>query len=397
MIEHWDNKTLGEICYKITDGSHNPPKGVANSKFLMLSSKNIFNDLINFDSPRFLKEPDFIKENKRTNIKPNDVLLTIVGTIGRVAVVPESIGKISLQRSVSVLKPNGKVIDSRFLMFLLQSKLKQLSSKSRGVAQKGIYLRQIREFPVALPSIPEQKHIVKILDKAFVAIDKAKANAEKNLQNSRELFDSYLNKVFTNPGEDWKEKSLKDISTEFGRGKSKHRPRNDRKLYGGKYPFIQTGNIRNSNHLIMNYSQTYNEVGLSQSKLWPKGTICITIAANIAETGILNFDSCFPDSVIGLVVDEEKTNIKFVEYLLQSFKTFLQAKGKGSAQDNINLATFENQLFPFPDLSLQKKIVIKLDALSNEIKKLESHYQRKLNDLEELKKALLQKAFDGKL
>ncbi len=167
-------------------------------------------------------------------------------------------------------------------------------------------------------------------------------------------------------------KTLKDISIQFGRGKSKHRIRNDPKLYdGGKYPFIQTGEIRNCNHLITEYTQTYNEVGLSQSKLWPKGTLCVKIATIIAETGILGFDSCFPDSVIGVVVDENKTNIKFLEYLLQSFKSVLKAKGLGSAQDNINLATFENQRFPFPNIDMQLSIVTKLDGLSKETQRLE--------------------------
>ncbi len=85
------------------------------------------------------------------------------------------------------------------------------------------------------------------------------------------------------------------------------------RLYNGEYPFIQTGDVRNSDHLITSYSQTYNEAGLAQSKLWPKGTLCITIAANIAETGILDFDACFPDSVIGVVANENLTSNKFLE------------------------------------------------------------------------------------
>jgi type I restriction enzyme S subunit len=252
-------------------------------------------------------------------------------------------------------------------------------------------------YEISLPPIDEQKRIVGILDEVFEGVAKAKANVEGNLRNVSEVFEAYLQSVFADRDGLWERKTLKDVSITFGRGKSKHRPRNDKKLYGGKYPFIQTGDIRNSNHYITEYSQTYSEAGLAQSKLWPKGTICITIAANIAETGILGFDSCFPDSVIGLVVNPKMTEINFVEYLLQSFKTILQAKGKGSAQDNLNLATFENQLFPFPKLSEQKSIVTKLDALSTETKKLEAIYKTKLNHLEELKKSILKKAFNGEL
>jgi len=131
--------------------------------------------------------------------------------------------------------------------------------------------------------------------------------------------------------------------------------------------------------------------------LWPKGTICITIAANIAENGILNFDACFPDSVIGLVVNDKIANQVFVEYLLQFYKTYIQTKGKGSAQANINMGTFEHERFLIPSLSEQKLIVSKLDKLSIETKKLEETYKRKLADLEELKKSILKKAFNGEL
>ncbi len=248
-----------------------------------------------------------------------------------------------------------------------------------------------------VPSLEEQKRIVEILDEAFEGIDRAEANTKKNLANTQELFDSYLNKVFTEKGDGWVERNLKDIAIEFGRGKSKHRPRNDKKLYGGKYPFIQTGDIRNSNHIVKKYSQTYNETGLAQSKLWRKGTVCITIAANIAETAVLDFDACIPDSIIGIYVDENRANNIFVEYMLQSFKLFLQAKGKGSAQDNINMGTFRNQTFPFPDVNTQKIIADNLDDLSKKVYKLEKIYQRKLKALAELKQSILQKAFTGKL
>ncbi len=236
-----------------------------------------------------------------------------------------------------------------------------------------------------------------ILDEAFAGIARLVAHAEKNLANARELFESHLNAVFTQKGDGWVEKTLGDVSSDFGRGKSKHRPRNAPALYGGPYPFIQTGNVRNCEHLIYGFSQTYSEKGLAQSKLWPKGTICITIAANIAETGILNFDACFPDSIIGIVVDDQQTTNGFVEYLLQSVKARIQSKGKGSAQDNINLATFENEHFFFPSLECQHRIVSSLDALALETQRLETLYQQKLYALAELKQSILQQAFAGEL
>ncbi len=244
-------------------------------------------------------------------------------------------------------------------------------------------------------SLPEQQRIVSILDECFAAIDKAKANAEQNLKNAKELFESYLQGVFEKGN--WEKNKLQDVAKVFGRGKSKHRPRNWEGLYGGNYPFIQTGEVRNANKFIREYTQTYNEVGLAQSKLWKKGTICITIAANIAETAILDFNACIPDSIIGFEVDDKKADLNFAYYLLQYFKAELQKLGKGSAQDNINLGTFENQFFPFPPLKEQQTIVRQLDALRAETQKLEAVYQKKIADLEELKKSILQKAFAGEL
>ena len=127
------------------------------------------------------------------------------------------------------------------------------------------------------------------------------------------------------------------------------------------------------------------------------GTLCITITANIAENGVLTFDACFPDSVIGVVVNEAKTSAKYLEYMLQTVKSELKAQGKGSAQDNINIGTFENARFPFPDLNTQARIVNALDDLSSEVLRLEGIYQRKLTALTELQQSLLHQVFTGQL
>lgn len=260
-----------------------------------------------------------------------------------------------------------------------------------------IYFKDYKNAKFPLVGYNEQKQIVAILDEAFEAIDRAKANIEKNIQNAKELFQSKLNEIFTLNADGWEQKRLPDIALEFGRGKSKQRPRNDERLFGGDFPFVQTGDVRNVDKFITSYSQTYNEIGLKQSKLWPKGTICITIAANIAETAILDFEGCFPDSIIGLVVDENIANRDYAFYALQFMKAELQAQGKGSAQDNINLGTFQSQYFPFPELLIQEKMVQIMDDIQNKCTLIENIYMMKLETLDELKKSILQKAFDGEL
>lgn len=334
-----------------------------------------------------------LKNSSAKLLPPKSVILSSRAPIGHLVINTELM---ATNQGCKGLIPNES-LHYKYLFYYLYSNVELLNSLGTGATFKELSGVKLKEVPIPVAPLPEQKRIVTILDEVFAGIATATANAEKNLANACEVFDSHLQSVFTNNAHRWNKFTLNEVSLIFGRGKSKHRPRNDPKLYGGKFPFIQTGNIRNANHFVTKYTQTYNEAGLAQSKLWSKGTLCITIAANIAETGILDFDSCFPDSVIGFVADTSKSDVHYVKYLLTSFKTILQAKGKGSAQDNINLATFENERFPFPSLQEQKIIVAKLDELSIETKKLEAIYQQKLIALNELKKSILNQAFSGQL
>lgn len=146
------------------------------------------------------------------------------------------------------------------------------------------------------------------------------------------------------------------------RGRSRHRPRNDPALYNGKYPFIQTGDVKHSPFYITSHSQTYNERGLQQSKLWPEGTLCITIAANIADTAILTYPACFPDSIIGFLANKEKSDTKYVKYCLDTFKLQMQAISQGTTQDNMSLQKLLAIEFPVPDINKQRKIAAILSA-----------------------------------
>lgn len=164
---------------------------------------------------------------------------------------------------------------------------------------------------------------------------------------------------------EWQEHKLEDLGL-LQRGRSRHRPRYDFHLYGGKYPFIQTGEVREARKYIRKFEQTYSDAGLAQSKLWPKNTLCITIAANIAELAILSFDACFPDSVLGFIPNAN-TDLDFVYYTLTHFQRELKHIGEGSVQDNINLGTFQDVLFPIPELDEQKAIASVLSSLDDKI------------------------------
>lgn len=144
---------------------------------------------------------------------------------------------------------------------------------------------------------------------------------------------------------------------EFGRGVSKHRPRNDPELLGGSYPFIQTGEIATADLYITSYASTYSELGFQQSKMWKKGTLCITIAANIAKTAILDFDACFPDSIVGFNANEKTNNI-YIHYWFSFFQTILEAQAPESAQKNINLKILSELKVIVPPMEIQKDFII---------------------------------------
>lgn len=150
----------------------------------------------------------------------------------------------------------------------------------------------------------------------------------------------------------------------FSRGKSKHRPRNDRILFeDGVYPFVQTGDVARSSGVIKSFTSKYNEVGLAQSAMWPAGTLCITIAANIADSGILSFDACFPDSVVGLIPAADFQDARYFEYFLRTVKADLLEFAPSTTQKNINLGILSAVLIPLPPLAEQRRIVTKVDEL----------------------------------
>lgn len=182
---------------------------------------------------------------------------------------------------------------------------------------------------------------------------------------------------------------------DFGRGKSKHRPRNDPHLYGGDYPFIQTGDVGNSLKNITEYSKTYNEFGLAQSKLWPAGTLCITIAANIAETAFLSFDACFPDSVVGFTMNRNLLNPDYVYYFFEHVQERLESYAPATAQKNINLQILNEVLIPFCCLHEQKVIVEKLVYYDQIIDTQRRSISDSLKKATALKQSILKQAFSG--
>ena len=166
---------------------------------------------------------------------------------------------------------------------------------------------------------------------------------------------------------------------ELARGVSKHRPRGAPELLGGKYPLIQTGDVANCDTYITEYTSTYSELGLAQSKMWKARCLCITIAANIAKTGILTFDACFPDSVVGFIPNE-KVNELYMHLWFSFFQSILEYQAPQTAQKNLNMATLGKLKICVPPIELQNTFA----AYVQKIDSAKSIIKTQLNDLNEL-------------
>ena len=282
-----------------------------------------------------------------------------------------------------------------------------LGGLNRATAIPGLNREDAYQVDVVLPPQTEQKRIADKLDALLARVnacherlDRVPAILKRFRQavlaaaTSGKLMDEW--RAEQRKSEEWQTLRLTDVG-KIGRGKSKHRPRNDPRLYGGPYPFIQTGDVARSGERITTHTQTYSEFGLAQSKLWPAGTVCITIAANIADTAILGYPACFPDSVVGFVADPNNSLPEFIKWSIDVIRDRLEAFAPATAQKNINLAVLNDVEFRCPPIDEQREIVRRVEALFAYADRLEARYTIACAQVERLTPALLAKAFRGEL
>jgi type I restriction enzyme S subunit len=186
----------------------------------------------------------------------------------------------------------------------------------------------------------------------------------------------------------WQRLRLDELGT-VARGKSRHRPRNDPSLYGGNWPFFQTGDVKAAELYLRVFSQTYNDVGLAQSKLWPPDTLCITIAANIAETAILAIPGCFPDSIVGFRADADRSDVRYVKYLIDTLKLGMQNVSRGTTQDNLSLDKLLSFQMSVPSVVEQRRIASILSAYDGLIE----NNTRRIVILEEMARRIYEEWF----
>lgn len=266
--------------------------------------------------------------------------------------------------------------------------------------------------PIPLPPFEEQQNIADYLDKKCTKLDdiiakqqeiikKLKAyklsviteTVTKGLNPNVEMIDSGIEWIGKIPAH-WDKMKLK-YATRIVRGKFNHRPRNDPNYYDGRYPFVQTGDVARANKYIETYSQTLNELGYSVSKEFPKGSICMTISANVGDVSILNFDACFPDSVVGFI-PLDIISQDYLYYVLKSMKSQFLRKAIISTQLNLNIEIIKEEFIPVAPIDEQINIIKYLDKRIIKIDRVIERKQQLIDKYTAYKKSLIYEAVTGK-
>lgn len=334
--------------------------------------------------------------------------LLLPGNGANVGLVIYYNGKFEAYQRTYVLQSISKNFYLKFIYYNILTFWKEYNKdKQYGSATNYIKLGNFKNYCVPLPPLTEQQRIVERIESLFSKLDEAKENLQNVLDGFETRKAAILHKAFTGEltakwrkqhvvsMESWEEKKLGDCGS-LQRGRSKHRPRNDSRLFGEKYPFIQTGDVANAEMYIINHSKMLSDFGLQQSKIFPKGTLCITIAANIGKVGILTYDCCFPDSVVGFLPNNENI-CEFIYYKLTTLQKELEELAPATAQKNINLKLLNDLKINMPTLDEQTEIVRIIDYLLAKEQQAKELAENALAKIELIKKSILARAFRGEL
>ena len=395
----WKRMLLKDVCEVFSDGDWIESKDQSIEGIRLVQTGNIgfgfFKD--KEDKSRFISNETF-QRLKCTEIFAGDLLVSrLPDPVGKSCIIPEINSRMITGVDCTILRPKD-FLNSNFLCYyqMSQNYLKDVNKGISGSTRQRISRKNLGLIEIPFPPLPEQQRIVAILDDAFSKIEKAKANTEQNLKNAKELFESYLQGVFESKGDDWEEKTLKELTSHLGDG-----------LHGtpkytleGDYYFINGNNL--SDGVIEFKSSTkrvsYEEYNKHKKNLTDR-TILVSINGTLGNVAFYNNEKIILGKSACYFNMKEGTDKNYIKYVLSSpyFLKYAHKEATGATIKNVSLKTMREFIVPLPSLTQQQVIVQKLDALSDETKKLEAIYQQKTKDLEELKKSVLQKAFSGEL
>lgn len=314
-------------------------------------------------------------------------------------------GKAWVNNHAHIIKSHYGEVGNKYILHYLN--VFNFHGYVNGTTRLKLTQASMRTIPVPLPPLAEQKRIVEQIESLFAKLDEAKEKALSVVESFELREKAIYKKAFEgNLTNSWRAENGINISEweeipfeklgKLERGRSKHRPRNDKRLFGGKYPFIQTGDVAGAGMYVTSHKQTLSEFGFEQSRMFPKGTLCITIAANIGDAAILSYDCCFPDSVVGFTPGEKCLN-KYMYFYLQEIKAELEYIAPATAQKNLNLKLLGKVEIKVPSLKEQEKIVEILEKQINDQENIVEKAENVIETIDVMKKSILAKTFRGEL
>lgn len=395
MKQGWEIKKLGEVC-KLTNGFAFQSKQYNDDGYFVIRIGNVQDGYIDLNNPRYIKLSE--EKQKKFILSDGDILISLTGNVGRVGIMGgEHLPAVLNQRVAKISIGNTK-LDKSYLFYFLKSEffIAELIKAGRGAAQQNISTTDIENLTIPLPPLPEQQRIVAILDEAFAAIAKAKANAEQNLKNTKELFESYLQGVFDNYGEGWEENIIKEVcdlksgttispSLERLEGDVLYTKVSDMNLPGNEIEINTSSRFVNSKEIKI------NQIIPEGAIIFPKrgGAIATNKKRKVIKPTIVDLNTM-------AIIQSNKIDKDYFFYWFQLFD--LNSISNGTSIPQINNYSFDEVHIPYPSsVKEQRQIVQQIDNLLTETVQLGTNYKRKLYDLEELKKSVLQKAFAGEL
>ena len=393
MKNGWQTKTLGEVLQRTK--TINPLKS-PDAEFSYIDVSSVSNATFQIEKTQTLRGKDAPSRARRL-VKSNDVLFaTVRPTLQRIAVVPSHLDNQVCSTGYCVLRPKAG-IDHRFVFYSLFTEgfINRMESLQKGASYPAVTDGEVREHVISFPPLAEQRRIVGILDEAFEGIATAKANAEKNLQNARAVFESHLNAVFTQRGEGWVESSLGKV---FDVRDGTH---DSPKYHATGYPLITSKNLKREglsfDGVKLISEQDYNKI--CERSAVHNGDVLFAMIGTIGNPTLVSVEPNFAIKNVALFkIPSGQSGVFLKHYLNSDFViSKMMKEAKGTTQKFVGLGYLRGFPIYVPPLATQLEVVKRLDELSEETQLLESIYQQKLDALEELKKSLLHQAFTGEL
>ena len=399
MKAGWQVKKLGDVCRVFADGDWIESKDQSTEGIRLIHTGNLGEGVFKnrAEKARFISEETF-NRLRCTEIFEGDCLISrLPDPVGRACIIPATGERMITAVDCTIVRFNAELITSDFFNYYSQSRsyVKRVDSDTTGTTRKRISRNFLGQIPIPVPPLPEQQRIVTILDEALDSIAVAKANAEQNLKNAKELFDSYLQAVFTQRGEGWVEKKLGEV---YDVRDGTH----DSPIYQTDgFPLITSKNLKRFglNYDDVKYISEKDFKKINERSAVNRGDILFAMIGTIGNPVVVDVEPQFAIKNVALFKVSDQQDRFFLKYYLESefVRSKMMDEAKGTTQKFVGLGYLRDFPINIPPLAEQQIIVARLDALSAETERLEAIYQQKIAALDELKQSLLHRAFAGEL